>query len=143
MTRTYGPHSPATAPTTVTVGYGAREHEEPLHPALVRQRQQVNALACGAHVAPQPRDATLGAITPEEWACFTAALRAAVDADGLVSQTRVRPLIQTIPHKHRGQLYRRARREGLLVEVGREDSTDHAGRNEDKSQRLYRLRDAA
>jgi hypothetical protein len=78
-----------------------------------------------------------------EWAIFTAALRTAAREDGTVHQGDVRPLIQAIPHKHRGLLYRRARQEGLLVEDGWEQSTDVAGRNSDKQQRRYRLAVAA
>lgn len=74
-----------------------------------------------------------------EWATFVRAVRQAADAQGVVSQTRVRPLIASIPAKHRGLMYRRARKAGLLVEAGSEPSTDTAGRNGDKSQRLYRL----
>ncbi len=75
-----------------------------------------------------------------EWALFVAAIRQAADADGTVSQTRVRPLIRgRIQPKHIGSCYRRATASGLLVEVGREDSTDVAGRNADKLQRVYRL----
>ena len=75
----------------------------------------------------------------DEWAVFLAAVQqaAASSADGLVHQTAVRPLIAAIPPKHRGLLYRRARTEGLLREVGWEQSTDVAGRNGDKQQRIY------
>jgi hypothetical protein len=51
----------------------------------------------------------------------------------------VRPLIQRIPAKHRGQLYRRAVAAGVIEQVGLEDSTDDAGHNTDKKQRIYRL----
>lgn len=75
-----------------------------------------------------------------EWATFLAALRAACDDQGRVSQTRMRPLIASIPPKHRGQLYRRARSEGVIEHIGWENSTDLDGGNGDKQQRLYRLR---
>lgn len=80
-----------------------------------------------------------------EWVTFVRALKAAaaLSPDGLVHQTHMRPLIAAIPHKHRGLLYRKARRLGLIAEVGREDSTDRAGRNTDKAQRIYELRSAA
>jgi hypothetical protein len=78
-----------------------------------------------------------------EWATFVRAVRQAADAQGVVSQTRVRPLIASIPAKHRGLLYRRARKAGLLVEAGSEPSTDTAGRNGDKDQRVYKLGVAA
>jgi len=74
-----------------------------------------------------------------EWAVFTRALRRAADDHGRISQTDVRPLIQAIPHKHRGQLYRRAVAEGLIRPDGYEQSTDLKGRDTDKSQRRYRL----
>lgn len=75
----------------------------------------------------------------DEWATFKRALRTAADADGVVSQTRMRPLIQRIEHKHRGLLYRRAVSERLIVPDGYEDGTDTKGRNSDKPQRRYRL----
>jgi hypothetical protein len=78
-----------------------------------------------------------------EYATFVAALRTAARADGLIHQTDVRPLIQRIPHKHRGQLYRKARAAGVIEVAGKEPSTDEAGRNLDKDQRIYRLRSAA
>lgn len=74
-----------------------------------------------------------------EWATFLRALKTAAKSDGTIHQTDVRPLIQAIPAKHRGTLYRRARTSGVIVEVGLEPSTDHAGRNADKLQRVYRL----
>lgn len=79
----------------------------------------------------------------DEWATFTAALKAAADAAGLIHQTDMRPLIAAIPHKHRGILYRRARTSGLIELVGKEPSTDAAGKNTDKDQKVYRLRSAA
>jgi hypothetical protein len=78
------------------------------------------------------------ALAPTEWAVFLKALRTSVDNSGLISQTRVRPLIQSIPPKHRGQLYRRAMSEGLIRPDGYEPSTDLKGRNTDKPQRTYR-----
>lgn len=92
---------------------------------------------CGCHTVTQGCRCVL--IAPsDEWAVFVAAITQAA-RDGVVSQTNVRPLIRSIPPKHRGQLYRRARAEGLLIEIGREDSTDIEGRNGDKTQRLYRI----
>ncbi len=78
-----------------------------------------------------------------EWATFKAALRTAARPDGTIHQTDVRPLIQRIPHKHRGTLYRKARTVGLIELVGKEPSTDAAGRNTDKDQKVYRLAGAA
>lgn len=89
-----------------------------------------------AHVIP------LGRITPEEWETFTSAL-AVVAVDGVVSQTDMRPLISSIFHKHRGLCYARARRLGLLEPIGKEHSTDVAGGNGDKEQRIYRWIGAA
>lgn len=73
----------------------------------------------------------------DEWAVFVAALQQAAGPGGFISQTKVRPLIQAIPHKHRGQLYRRAVKAGLIAPVGHEPSTDVAGGNQDKSQKTY------
>lgn len=100
------------------------------------------------HVCPElvaliNAETPLGAITPEEWSTFAAAIREAVKPDGLVSQTDVRPRIQSIFHKHRGLCYRRATRLGLLELVGKEESTDAAGGNTDKDQKVYRLRSVA
>jgi len=78
-----------------------------------------------------------------EWAIFVRALRASADDHGEVSQTRMRPLIASIPHKHRGSLYRRAVSLGLIEQTGWEPSTDAAGRNTDKQQRRYVLRGKA
>ena len=99
---------------------------------------------CGHHVKTQGHGGDCAPVAPaDEWTVFVRALRQAADPSGLVSQTRVRPLIQTIPPKHRGLLYRRARQEGVLELVGKEGSTDYAGGNGDKEQRVYRLRGAA
>lgn len=75
--------------------------------------------------------------TDAEWSTFTSALKQAVGPGGFISQTRVRPLIQAIPHKHRGQLYRRAVKAGLIAPNGYEPSTDVRGRNTDKPQRTF------
>lgn len=75
-----------------------------------------------------------------EWHIFTRALKLAADDAALVSQTRMRPLLRGIEPKHIGQLYRRARKDGLIEVAGWEPSTDVAGGNADKQQRLYRLR---
>lgn len=74
----------------------------------------------------------------DEFALFVRALRLAVDEHGVISQTRMRPLIQAIPHKRRGQMYRRATAAGLIHSDGYEQSTDAQGRNTDKPQRRYR-----
>lgn len=51
----------------------------------------------------------------------------------------VRPLIRgRVAPKHVGQMYRRAKSLGLLVDVDRwEPSTDEAGANTDKPARVY------
>lgn len=85
-----------------------------------------------------PRFCTCTHFQSDEWTQFVAALRKAARADGLIHQGDVRPLIQKIPHKHRGLLYRKARTEGLIEVVGKEPSTDTAGRNGDKDSRVYR-----
>lgn len=92
----------------------------------------------GFHIATQhPALCKCGA---GEWSVFVAALRTAA-ADGVVHQSAVRPLIRgRVLPKHVGQMYRRAKTEGLLVDTGdREPSNDVAGRNTDKLDRIYRL----
>lgn len=81
----------------------------------------------------------------DEWSIFTAALRTAARADGTVHQCDVRPIIRgRIAPKHIGQMWRRARAEGLVRDTGdREPSNDTAGRNADKLDRIYALRAAA
>lgn len=88
-----------------------------------------------------PESASVTAGT--DWHTFVTALKQAVRDNGEIHQGDVRPLIQTIPHKSRGLLYRRARTLGLIEQVGLEQSTDVAGRNGDKLQRIYKLRSAA
>lgn len=81
--------------------------------------------------------------SPSEWVIFTSALRKAAKS-GRVHQGDVRPLIRgRIEPRHIGRCYSRARREGLLVEVGREQSNDVAGRNTNKWEPVYELRSAA
>lgn len=47
--RAYGPHMTSNEPTTVLVGRGERGKVQwvlvPVHPAIVRQRRQINTLA--------------------------------------------------------------------------------------------------
>lgn len=90
--------------------------------------------ACGYHVPTQGCHCA-----GSEWTTFRRALVRAADDTGAISQTRVRPLIQGIPHKHRGALYRRAVAAGLIAHDGHEPSTDTKGKNTDKQQRRYRL----
>ncbi len=82
---------------------------------------------------------------PTEWSIFTTALKQAVRDDGSIHQADVRPLIRgRIEPKHIGQLWRRARSEGLVRDTGeREQSNDVAGRNADKLDRVYALGRAA
>lgn len=80
-----------------------------------------------------------GKVSPEEWRLFVSAITQAADETGRVSQTDVRPRIQPIFHKHRATCYRHARHVGLLVQLDKEPSTDTAGRNGDKDQRVYLL----
>lgn len=108
---------------------------------------------CGFHVRTQGhgRDCTeLAPVAPiggtaDEWAIFRAALRQAVRDDGTVHQCDVRPIIRgRIAPKHIGQMWRRARSEGLVADTGeREQSNDVAGRNADKLDRIYAWRAAA
>jgi hypothetical protein len=75
-----------------------------------------------------------------EWAIFLDALRHAA-RDGDIHQKDVRPLIRgRIQHKHIGQLYRRAKKEGVLTQVGKEPSKDFQGRNTHHDSPVYALR---
>ena len=96
---------------------------------------------CGHHVATQGCHCA-----GSEWAVFVRALRKAADAspDGRVHQHLVRPLIRDrMEPKAIGRAYSKARRERLLVEVGREPSRDERGRNTNKWDPYYELRGAA
>jgi hypothetical protein len=97
---------------------------------------------CGYHPTQGCHCDQTGAITPGEWATFTAALRQ-VARDGRVHQRDMRPLIQSIHHKHRGLCYARARRIGLLVQVDEERSSDTQGRNTHHKSPVYELREVA
>ena len=135
----YGPHDPSTAPSHCRTQDGPGLE---LHPDLIRQRRRLNEIAHTGN-APTLAPVPLGAITPEEWATFTAALRAAA-VDGLVHQSAVRPLIRgRIQPKHIGQCYRRARTLGLIVADEPERSDDYAGRNAGRWEPKYRLGAAA
>lgn len=102
---------------------------------------------CEAGTKPSPLARAIAALefraSESEWSTFVTALKAATGPGGFITQTKVRPLIQSIPHKHRGQLYRRAVAQGLIKPNGYEPSTDVAGRNSDKPQRTYVWSDAA
>ena len=106
--------------------------------------------SCGHHVKTQGHGATCapiapveGAITPEEWATFTTALRQ-VARGGEVHQRDMRPLIRgRIQPTHIGSCYKRAIKVGLIREVRRERSNDVAGRNTNKDEPVYELREAS
>jgi hypothetical protein len=79
----------------------------------------------------------------DEWSVFVAAVRSSARADGSVHQCDVRPLIRgRIEPKHIGQMWKRARRERLLVEVGHERSDDEPGKNAGRMEPYYELRAA-
>lgn len=81
-----------------------------------------------------------GKVTAAEWATFTDALSRAADADGVVHQRDVRPLLRgRVEPKHIGSCYTRAKREGLLTEIRREPSDDARGRNTNKWEPVYAL----
>lgn len=98
---------------------------------------------CDHGYAPEQHPAICGCGTgpASEWALFTAALREAVRDDGSVHQRDVRPRIRgRIEPKHIGQLWRKARDEGLVREAGHERSDDAAGRNAGRMEPYYFLR---
>lgn len=111
----------------------------------------------GFHAIQHPSLCHCQDVTPiaprSEWAIFVQAVKAvAAENDGIVYQSdrpdgrlgvrrRIRGRIEP---KHIGQLWRRARTEGLVSDTGeREPSNDTAGRNADKLDRIYSLRSAA
>lgn len=94
---------------------------------------------CLAHVPTQGHNA---GCTADEWTLYRHALRAAADSSGVIHMAALRPLTQGIHHKHRGQLLARAERERLIVSIGREPSTDLAGKNGNKTDRIFRLETA-
>ena len=103
--------------------------------------------ACGYHAERQGcrcdgsagKAAALDAAAADEWAIFRAALVEATDAAGEIDQTAMRRLTRgRIYHKRIGRFYKRAKDEGLIVAVRREQSTDEAGRNSHHSATVYR-----
>lgn len=80
----------------------------------------------------------------DEWAVFLDAVRRSV-RDGRVHLSDLRPKLRgRIAPKHIGLMVRRARAEGLLVEVAHERSDDVQGRNAGRMEPLYAWRgDAA
>lgn len=99
---------------------------------------------CGAHVPTQGHGGPCAPVAPDsEWATFLMALRKAA-VDGVVRQAKVRPLIRgRIEPKHIGQQYKRAIREGVLVERAPERSDDELGKNAGRWEPTYELRPAA
>jgi hypothetical protein len=98
---------------------------------------------CGHHPPTQGHGADCAPLDSREaeWLLFVTALQQVVGHDGLVHQHDVRPLIRGRVHpKHIGQLYARAKRERLLVQVDKEPSTDAAGRNTHHDSPIYQLR---
>lgn len=80
----------------------------------------------------------------DEWDIFVAALRSAVDTAGEIHQGDVRPLIRgRIEPKHIGQFYRRARKEGLIKFLRKEQSNDEQGRNTHHDSPVYELKGTA
>lgn len=103
---------------------------------------------CGWHVRTQGHGPACTPVAPADekaaaYAEFKRILATAVGADGLIHQTAVRPRIQHIPHKWRGQFYKRAKDEGFIVRRASEPSTDRAGKNTHHEQTVYELRSAA
>jgi hypothetical protein len=93
---------------------------------------------CGYHLERQSCQCATS-----EWAIFTAALRQ-VAVDGIVHQSAMRRLIRgRIEPKHVGQMWRRARREGLVTEAGHERSDDELGKNAGRMEPYYELAGAA
>lgn len=101
-----------------------------------KQRHSCTKTPSPAWTSPQSPDSSAG-----EWPFFVSILRKVTRADGTIHQGDVRPLIRgRIPAKHIGQLWKRARNDGLIVDTGEwERSTDVEGRNGDKQCRIYRL----
>lgn len=99
---------------------------------------------CGAHIKTQGHSKACAPVAPEsEWAVFVAALKAAA-VDRVVRQSKVRPLIRgRIEPKHIGLAYKRAIREGLLVERTPERPDDELGKNAGRWEPTYELRTAA
>lgn len=75
-----------------------------------------------------------------EWPLFVTILRRSVRADGTVHQTDTRHLLRgRIAPKHTGLLWKRARREGLVIEAGHERSDDEHGKNAGRMEPYYEL----
>lgn len=100
---------------------------------------------CSEGFAPvqHPRFCLCPAFGGTEWQVFVRVLKSVKRPDGTIHPGDVRPLIRgRIEHKHIGQLYRRAVGEKILEFTGRrEPSNDTVGRNTDKLDRIYILRE--
>jgi hypothetical protein len=101
------------------------------------------SILCNATVCSDCECRRLQPRASSEWAIFRAALREAA-TNGVVHQAAVRPLVRgRIKPERIGGLYRRARAEGLLIEVGHERSDDHVGKNAGRMEPRYELAGAA
>ena len=101
---------------------------------------------CGHHPPTQGHGKDCAPVDSREaeWRLFLEVLDQSAGIDGLVHQDAIRPHLRGRVHpKHIGQLYARAKRQGLLVQVGKEPSTDAAGRNTHHDSPIYELRKAA
>lgn len=108
------------------------------HPKQRHSCTDTPSPAWAMHSAQPASNSSAGA---GEWPFFVSVLRKVARADGTIHQGDVRPLIRgRIPAKHIGQLWKRARNDGLIVDTGEwERSTDVEGRNSDKRCRVYVL----
>ena len=100
-----------------------------------KQRHSCTKTPSPAWTSPQSPDSSAG-----EWPFFVSVIRKVARADGTVHQGDVRPMIRgRIPAKHVGLLWKRARREGLVLEAGHERSDDELGKNAGRMEPYYRL----
>lgn len=75
-----------------------------------------------------------------EWTTFTRVLRESVRGDGTIHQADVRPRLRgRIEPKHIGLCWKRAKRDGLVVEAGFERSNDEEGKNAHRMEAFYEL----
>lgn len=124
MTR-YGPHDESTAPRTTTVGAGSNEPAAPIHPALVKQRQQLNQLA--HNPAAVTKATVLAAVNDAADVGVAARIDAAILAvarrGGVFSANEVRPLVPDAPGPLMGARFNAAAKRGLISRVGYVAST--------------------
>lgn len=99
---------------------------------------------CAFHIKLQGHGPECSPTAPtDEYAIFKAAVMSAA-VNGVVHQAAVRPIIRGRIEPNRiGGCYRRARAEGLLVEIDHERSDDHIGKNAGRMEPRYELRSAA